>query len=74
MTQMLLDFARKTGYKKVRLDTVDEQKQAQALKLYKRLGFYFIERYNDSPCTVFMEKMLWKVITSREPVSAESMF
>ncbi len=58
MTQMLLDFARKTGYKKVRLDTVDEQKQAQALKLYKRLGFYFIERYNDSPCTVFMEKML----------------
>ncbi len=58
MTQMLLDFARKTGYKKVRLDTVDEQKQAQALKLYKRLGFYFIERYNDSSCTVFMEKML----------------
>lgn len=58
MTQMLLDFASKTGYKKVRLDTMNEQKQAQALKLYKRLGFYFIERYNDSPCTVFMEKML----------------
>ncbi len=58
MAQMLLDFARIAGYKKVRLDTTDEQKQAQALKLYQRLGFYFIERYNDGPCTVFMEKIL----------------
>jgi putative acetyltransferase len=58
MTQMLLDFAQKTGYKKVRLDLLDEQKQIQALKLYKRLGFYLIERYNDGFCTVFMEKML----------------
>jgi putative acetyltransferase len=58
MTQMLLYFAQKTGYKKVRLDLLDEQKQIQALKLYKRLGFYFIERYNDGFCTVFMEKML----------------
>ncbi|MBD1833788.1 GNAT family N-acetyltransferase [Cyanobacteria bacterium FACHB-472] len=58
MAHMLLDFARKTGYKKVRLDTTDKQKQAQALKLYKRIGFYFIERYNDGFCTVFMEKML----------------
>lgn len=58
MTQMLLDFAQKTGYKKVRLDTLDKDKQAQALKLYKRLSFYFIERYNDGFCTVFMEKML----------------
>jgi len=63
ITQMLLDFARITGYKKVRLDTTDEQKQAQALKLYQRLGFYFIERYNDAPCTMFMEKMLRKGIT-----------
>jgi len=58
MAQMLLDFARKKGYKKVRLDTADEQKQAQAIQLYQRLGFYFIERYNDSSCTVFMEKIL----------------
>jgi putative acetyltransferase len=58
MAQMLLDFARKKGYKKVRLDTTDEQKQAQAIQLYQRLGFYFIERYNDSSCTVFMEKIL----------------
>ncbi len=58
MAQMLLDFATKKGYKKVRLDTTDEQKQAQAIQLYQRLGFYFIERYNDSSCTVFMEKIL----------------
>lgn len=58
MTEMLLNFASKIGYKKVRLDTIDEQKQAQALKLYQQFGFYFIERYNDSPCTVFMEKIL----------------
>lgn len=58
MTQILLDFARKTTYKKIRLDITDAQKQAQALKLYKRLGFYFIERYNEGSCTVFMEKML----------------
>ena len=58
MAQMLLDFARITDYKKVRLDTIDKEKQAQALKLYQRLGFYFINRYNTSPCTVFMEKML----------------
>lgn len=58
MAQMLLDFARKKGYKKVRLDTIDEQKQAQAIQLYQRLGFYFIERYNDSSCTMFMEKIL----------------
>lgn len=58
MAQILLNFAIMTGYKKVRLDTSDKEKQAQALKLYKRLGFYFIERYNDSPCTIFMEKML----------------
>ena len=58
MAQMLLDFARKKGYKKIRLDTADEQKQAQAIQLYQRLGFYFIERYNDSSCTRFMEKIL----------------
>jgi putative acetyltransferase len=58
MAQMLLDFARKKDYKKVRLDTADEQKQAQAIQLYQRLGFYFIKRYNDSSCTVFMEKIL----------------
>ena len=58
MLQRLLEFARKTGYKKVRLDLLDEQKQTQALKFYKRMGFYAIAPYNDSFCTVFMEKVL----------------
>jgi putative acetyltransferase len=58
MVQLLLDFARKTGYKKVRLDLLDEQKQTQALEFYKRMGFYVIAPYNHSFCTVFMEKVL----------------
>jgi putative acetyltransferase len=58
IAQMLLTFAREAGYKKVRLDTGDEMKQPEALRLYKRLGFYAIERYNDGPCTIFMEKTL----------------
>ena len=58
MVQLLLDFARNAGYKKVRLDLFDEQKQAQALEFYKRIGFYAIAPYNDSFCTVFMEKYL----------------
>ncbi|MDF5725045.1 MAG: hypothetical protein PUP91_32260, partial [Rhizonema sp. PD37] len=42
----------------INLDCVNEQKQARAVKLYKQLGFYFIEQYNDAPCNVFMEKIL----------------
>ncbi len=61
MSQMLLDFAKKAGYKKIRLDCFNEQKQAPAIKIYKQLGFYFIEQYNDGHCNVFMEKILsWK--------------
>ncbi len=56
LAQLLLDFARRAGYKRVRLDVGDAERQERALKLYKRLGFYCIERYNDGPCTVFMEK------------------
>jgi putative acetyltransferase len=48
MAQMLLDFARQTGYCKARLDLANEKRQPLALKLYKRLGFYPIQRYNDS--------------------------
>ncbi|HEY9671542.1 MAG TPA: GNAT family N-acetyltransferase [Waterburya sp.] len=58
MAQMLLDFARSAGYKKVRLDLLNPQQQTQALKLYQQLGFYVIARYNDTPCTVFREKVL----------------
>lgn len=61
MAQMLFDFARQLGYRKVRLDLANEERQQQALKLYRRLGFYPIERYNDSPCNIFMEKLLESV-------------
>ena len=61
MAQMLFNFARQPGYRKVRLDLANEEQQSQALKLYSRLGFYSIERYNDSSCVVFMEKLLESV-------------
>jgi putative acetyltransferase len=56
MTEMLFEFASGAGYKRVRLDTIPEL--AAANRLYHRLGFYAIERYNDGPGTVFMEKTL----------------
>lgn len=58
MAQMLFDFAKQVGYRKVRLDLANEERQPQAFKLYRRLGFYPIERYNNGPCNVFMEKLL----------------
>lgn len=61
MAQMLFEFARQVGYRKVRLDLANEERQQQALKFYKRLGFYPIERYNDSLCDVFIEKVLRSV-------------
>ena len=56
MAGLLLDFARRAGYKCVRLDTAPELEQAN--RLYRRLGFSVIERYNAGPATVFMEKRL----------------
>lgn len=58
MAQILFDFAKQAGYWKIRLDLANEERQPEALKLYRKLGFYPIERYNDSPCLVFMEKLL----------------
>lgn len=58
MAQILFDFAKQTGYRKVRLDFVSEELQPQAFQFYKNLGFYPIERYIDSPCNKFMEKLL----------------
>lgn len=58
MAQMLFDFAKQAGYRKMRLDLANEERQPGALKLYRQLGFYLIERYNDSPCQVFMERLL----------------
>ena len=56
MTEMLFEFARGAGYKRVKLDTLPELEAAN--KLYRRLGFHPIERYNDGPGTVFMERAL----------------
>ncbi len=58
MTQILFDFAKKQEYKKVRLDLASKERQPQAVRFYQKLGFYPIDRYNNSPCTVFMEKGL----------------
>lgn len=44
MAQMLFDFAKQAGYRKVRLDLANQERQPQALKFYSRLGFYSIER------------------------------
>jgi putative acetyltransferase len=54
----LFDFAREAGYKKVRLDVFQPDKQQQAVRCYERLGFYRVEPYNDSPCGLFMERVL----------------
>lgn len=56
MSEALLQFARSAGYKRVRLDTTPVL--AVANRLYQRLGFYLIDRYNDGPGTIFMEKCL----------------
>jgi putative acetyltransferase len=56
MSEALLEFARSAGYTRVRLDTAPVL--AAANRLYQRLGFYPIERYNDGPGTLFMEKCL----------------
>ena len=58
MIQILFDFARQAGYQKVRLDLANQERQIQAMRFYKKLDFYPIERYNNSPCTIFMEKVL----------------
>ena len=54
----LLERARRGGFTRVRLDLAERDRQPQALRLYTRLGFREIERYNDSSCTVFLEKTL----------------
>jgi putative acetyltransferase len=56
MLRQLLDFAIAAGYQRVRLDTAPEMKAAN--QLYQHLGFYPIERYNDGPAAIFMEKLL----------------
>jgi putative acetyltransferase len=56
MCELLFAFARSAGYRRVWLDTVPELVAAN--KLYHRLGFQPIDRYNDGPGTIFLQKML----------------
>jgi putative acetyltransferase len=58
LAKMLLYFAKRVGYKRIRLDVFSQEKQKSAIAFYQKLGFYFIARYNDSSCQVFMEKIL----------------
>jgi putative acetyltransferase len=55
LTQELFTFARTAGYRQIRLTTSVEQ--ARAIRFYERLGFYRIERYNESE-GIFLEMKL----------------
>jgi GNAT superfamily N-acetyltransferase len=52
----IIEAARDIGYKKMRLDTVPSE-MADAVKMYRRLGFAVIEPYrvNPQPGTLYME-------------------
>jgi GNAT superfamily N-acetyltransferase len=53
-----LSMAKDFGYKKVRLDTLENMAKAQ--ELYKSFGFYTIPSYRFNPIagTIYMEKVL----------------
>lgn len=56
LVNLIIDDARKIGYKKMRLDTIEE-KMPNAVDIYKKSGFRKIEPYyhNPNPHTLFME-------------------
>lgn len=58
LMNLILSEARKAGYKYMYLDTLPFLDTA--IQMYKRLGFYEIGRYNDSPLdsTIYMRKEL----------------
>ena len=47
LIEKIIEDARETGYRHMLLDTLPFLKSA--LHMYKKCGFYEIERYNDSP-------------------------
>lgn len=55
LAERILSDAREIGYKHMRLDTFPCMESA--LKMYRRYGFYEIERYNDNPAAnaVYMQ-------------------
>ena len=52
----IIDEARRLGYRKMRLDSIADR-MAEAVSLYRALGFREIPPYGDHPegCTLFME-------------------
>ena len=53
LIQKLFDFAHKTGFQRIRLQTSSEQ--IRALEFYRKLGFYEIPSYNKDTDEVSME-------------------
>ncbi len=64
LIEILLEQARKQGYKKMRLDTLPD-KMGKAVRLYGSHGFYEIPPYYENPYggVLFMEKLLDEGIT-----------
>lgn len=58
LAEAAIDFAKRAGFQRMRLDTLPQMQQAQ--ELYRRLGFVPIEPYRFSavPGTVFLELTL----------------
>ena len=55
LIEKVINDARDIGYKYIRLDTFPFMQEA--ISLYKKYGFYYIERYNNNPAetAVFMQ-------------------
>lgn len=55
LTDKVISDAKDIGYKHIRLDTFPFMEAA--IRLYKKYGFYCIERYNDNPAksAIFMQ-------------------
>lgn len=58
LAEAAIDFAKRAGYERMRLDTLPQMQQAQ--DLYRTLGFVTIGpyRYSAVPGTVYMELLL----------------
>jgi putative acetyltransferase len=58
IVKKLLQAAREHGYKKLRLEVDDVQKQQAAVNLYKKCGFYEIPPYKANAAQLSMEAVI----------------